>query len=67
VNSFLITIFIGHVVPRHIGWSKQQHQLVKLKKILCEELRQSIKNLKIFWWIVYMGIVVRRRDARATD
>jgi hypothetical protein len=31
VNSFLIahTSFIGRVVPKHIGWSKKQHQLVK--------------------------------------
>jgi hypothetical protein len=32
VNSLLIAPFIGRVVPRHIGWSKQQHQLVKSTK-----------------------------------
>jgi hypothetical protein len=48
VNSLLIAPFIGRVVSRHIGWSKQQHQLVKSKKLVCEELRQSIKNLEIF-------------------
>ena len=48
MNSLLIAPFIGRVVPRHIGWSKQQHQLVKSKKLVCEELRQSIKNLEIF-------------------
>jgi hypothetical protein len=34
MNSLLIAPFIGHVVPRHIGWSKQQHQLVKFKNIM---------------------------------
>jgi hypothetical protein len=34
VNSLLIALFIGRVVPRHIGWSKQQHQLVKSKNIM---------------------------------
>jgi hypothetical protein len=29
-NRFLI----GRVVPRHIEWSKQQHQLVKSKNIM---------------------------------
>jgi hypothetical protein len=36
VNSLLIAPFIGRVVPRHIGWSKQQHQLVKSKKYYAE-------------------------------
>jgi hypothetical protein len=34
VNSLLISPLIGRVVPRHIGWSKQQHQLVKSKNII---------------------------------
>jgi hypothetical protein len=29
VNSVVIAPFIGCVVPRHIRWSKQQHQFVK--------------------------------------
>jgi hypothetical protein len=36
VNSLLIVPFIGRVIPRHIGWSKQQHQLVKSKKYYVE-------------------------------
>jgi hypothetical protein len=36
-------------------------------KILCEKWRQSIKNIKIFLWIIYVGIVVIRRNARVTD
>jgi hypothetical protein len=32
VNSLLIAPLISRVVSRHIGWSKQQHQLVKSKK-----------------------------------
>jgi hypothetical protein len=44
-----------------------KHQLVKSKKILYGMRRQSIKNLEIFWWIVYVGIVVSRRNVRATD
>jgi hypothetical protein len=36
VNSLLIAPFIGGVVPRHIGWSKQQQQLVKSKKYYAE-------------------------------
>jgi hypothetical protein len=36
VNSLLIAHFIGRVVPRHIGWSKHQHQLVKSKKYYVE-------------------------------
>jgi hypothetical protein len=39
----------------------------QIKIILYKEGRQSIKNLKIFLWIVYVGIVVSRRNARATD
>jgi hypothetical protein len=34
MNSLLIAPFIDRVVPRHIGWSKQQHQLVKSKNIM---------------------------------
>jgi hypothetical protein len=37
------------------------------KKILCEERRQSIKNLEIFLCIIYVGIVVSGRNARVTD
>jgi hypothetical protein len=52
------------VVPRHIGWSKQQHQLVKSKKKLHGERTQSIKILIAFWCIVYVGIIVSRRNCR---
>jgi hypothetical protein len=58
VNSLLISPFIGRVVPRHIGCSKQQHQLVKSKKYILR--RAEIINKKIlksFWWIIYVGIV----------
>jgi hypothetical protein len=37
------------------------------KKILCEKQRQSIKILRSFLWIIYVGIVVSRRNARVTD
>jgi hypothetical protein len=37
------------------------------KKILCEERRQPIKKiLRSFWWIVYVGIVVSRRNAQVS-
>jgi hypothetical protein len=66
VNSLLIAPFIGYLVPKHIGWSKQQRQLVKSKKILCGEQKQSIKNLKIFL-VDSVDIVVSRLNVRATD
>jgi hypothetical protein len=34
----------------------------QIKKILYGEWRQSIKNLKFFWWMIYMDIVVSRRN-----
>jgi hypothetical protein len=36
MNSLLISSFIDRVIPVHIGWSKQQHQLVKSKKYYAE-------------------------------
>jgi hypothetical protein len=40
VNSLLIAPFIDRVVSRHIGWSKQQHQLVKSKNYAKSEDNQ---------------------------
>jgi hypothetical protein len=47
VNSFLIALFIGRVVSRH--WMESTITSVsQIKKILCVERKQSIKNLEIF-------------------
>jgi hypothetical protein len=48
VNSLLIVTSIDRIVPRHIGWSKQQHQLVKSKNIMRRAETINKKNLKIF-------------------
>jgi hypothetical protein len=47
VNSLLIALLIARVVPKHIGWSKQQHQLVKSKNIM-RRAETIDKNLEIF-------------------
>jgi 3-deoxy-D-manno-octulosonic-acid transferase len=44
-NRFLI----GRVVPRHIEWSKQQHQLVKSKKYYAENRDNQLKILRSFF------------------
>jgi hypothetical protein len=60
-----------HSMARHrlSTWSFLYHDVDSLSQIkkICGEQRQSIKNLRSFWWIIYMGIVVSRRNARATD
>jgi hypothetical protein len=47
VNSVLITLFNGRVVPRHIEWSKQQHHSVKSKKNIMRRVETIIKNIEI--------------------
>jgi hypothetical protein len=49
VNSLLIALFIGRVVSIHIGWSKQQHQLVKSKNIMRKAETINKKILRPFW------------------
>jgi hypothetical protein len=48
VNSLLISHFIGRVVPKHIGWSKQEHQLAKSKNIIRRAETINKENLEIF-------------------
>jgi hypothetical protein len=51
-------------------WSFLYHDVdsvSQIKKLLCEEQRQSIKNLEIFLMDNLRGIVVGRRNTRVTD
>jgi hypothetical protein len=50
-------------------WSFLCHDVDSVSQIkkICAAQRQSIKNLDIFLVDIYVGIVVSRRNARATD